>query len=254
MLDEFNVNFPAGFPDHPHRGFETVTYMLSGTFEHEDFMGHRGLIGPGDLQWMTAGKGIVHAEMPYSKDPATGLQLWVNLPKTAKLMEPKYQEVLDKDVPRSYSPSKGVQVKVIAGESYGVKAAVSTCTPIYYLDVHMKENEKFEQKIPSHFTGFIYTLQGVGLFGQSKKKAEPHCTLVLSHEGDTLIVETESQQTARFVVIAGQPLHEPVVQHGPFVMNTQEEIHQAFIDYQMGQNGFEKAHEWSSEIGKRRLV
>ncbi|KAI8597471.1 RmlC-like cupin domain-containing protein, partial [Dissophora ornata] len=137
MLDEFNVDKNGGFPDHPHRGFETVTYMLEGQFQHEDFAGHKGTIGPGDLQWMTAGRGIVHSEMPVkSQTRAHGLQLWINLPKEHKMCEPQYQELLDKEIPRA-TPEEGVTVKVIAGESHGVTSKVYTRTPTMYLDFKM---------------------------------------------------------------------------------------------------------------------
>jgi redox-sensitive bicupin YhaK (pirin superfamily) len=143
MLDEFHVAKPGGFPDHPHRGFETVTWMKSGVFQHEDFAGHSGKIGPGDVQWMTAGKGIVHAEMPFGDEPARGLQLWVNLPKADKLSEPRYQEFLSKDIPKV--EREGIQVKVIAGESFGVRAKVSTRIPIVYLIVNLDANTSLEQ-------------------------------------------------------------------------------------------------------------
>ncbi|KAJ1555258.1 hypothetical protein HK096_005645 [Nowakowskiella sp. JEL0078] len=145
MLDEFFVRKPAGFPDHPHRGFETVTYMLEGKFNHEDFAGHKGTIGPGDLQWMTAGRGIVHAEMPATDGLNHGLQLWVNLPKSGKMVAPRYQELRDADVPRAKSSDGKVVVKVIAGESYGVTAKTETHTPIFYLDVRMERGARYEQ-------------------------------------------------------------------------------------------------------------
>ncbi|KAJ3267857.1 hypothetical protein HK104_005589 [Borealophlyctis nickersoniae] len=251
MLDEFYVSQGAGFPDHPHRGFETVTYMLDGSFQHEDFAGHKGTIGPGDLQWMTAGKGIVHAEMPLGDTLAHGLQLWVNLPKSAKMVPPRYQELLDKDVPRAKSENGGVVVKVIAGESLGVSAKVHTYTPIYYLDVKMEKGNTFEQTIPDQYTGFIYTLSGTAKFGSNQTQPEAHSTLVMSRLGNTVNVET-TDSNVHFVIIAGDPIKEPIVQHGPFVMNDQKEIHQAIIDYQMGQNGFENAAAWESEIGQRR--
>ncbi|KAJ3410729.1 hypothetical protein HDV05_003449 [Chytridiales sp. JEL 0842] len=252
MLDEFTVKAPAGFPDHPHRGFETVTYMLTGTFEHEDFTGRKGLIGPGDLQWMTAGKGIVHAEMPSpaSTDACTGLQLWINLPGHAKLIDPRYQELKDKEVPRAFSEDKKVEVKVIAGESLGVKAKVHTHSPIFYLDFKMKPGAKISQPVPGDYTTFIYTLSGTALFGSEKSKAEPHTTLVFSPTGNTVTMETTDSE-AHFVLIAGKPIGEPIVQHGPFVMNSKDEIMQAFMDFQGGRNGFENAKVWSSEIGNR---
>ncbi|KAG0232783.1 hypothetical protein BGW41_001717 [Actinomortierella wolfii] len=248
MLDEFKVGMDGGFPDHPHRGFETVTYMLEGQFQHEDFAGHKGIIGPGDLQWMTAGRGIVHSEMPVKTEkPAHGLQLWINLPREHKMCEPQYQELLDNQIPRA-QPSEGVTIKVIAGESQGVTSKIYTRTPTMYLDFKMKKGEKVEQKIPKTFTGFLYVLSGKVYVGDDGFEGRPHHTLTLSEDGAEVVrLETKEDDT-HFVFIAGEPLKEPIVQHGPFVMNTKEEIYETFIDYQYGQNGFERAHKWHSTI------
>ncbi|KAG2197356.1 hypothetical protein INT46_001606 [Mucor plumbeus] len=250
MLDEFDVRAPGGFPDHPHRGFETVTYMLEGEFLHEDFKGHKGRIGPGDLQWMSAAKGIVHAEIPANNSRAHGLQLWINLSSKNKLSEPNYQEYPKEKVVEA-TPEEGVTIKVIAGESYGVKSPVMTRTPTMFIDVKMKKGKKIEQVIPKNYAGFIYTIAGSALYGGSKHSSEAHHTLVLSaNEGDHIPVESTSDD-CHFVVIAGEPINEPIVQHGPFVMNTQREIYQAFADYQHGRNGFEGAPEWTSSIRDR---
>ncbi|KAK7097970.1 pirin-like isoform X2 [Littorina saxatilis] len=247
MLDEFRVTAPAGFPDHPHRGFETVTYMLTGSFRHEDFCGHKGTINPGDLQWMTAGRGIVHCEMPHGKETGHGLQLWVNLRKTDKMMEPKYQELIAKDIPQA--TKEGVTVKVIAGEAFGIKSQVYTRTPTAYLDFKMQKGSHLSQPIPAGWNSFIYILEGSALFGREAKQevGEAHYTLTLNQDGDRLDVFNKDSDVCHFVLVAGQPLNEPVVQHGPFVMNTQEEIRQAISDYQQGKNGFEKAHSWASQ-------
>ncbi|KAJ3050964.1 hypothetical protein HK102_012166, partial [Quaeritorhiza haematococci] len=186
---------------------------------------------------MTAGKGIVHAEMPASTETSHGLQLWVNLPKKDKLVPPRYQEHPDSEVPRAASPDGGVQVKVIAGESMGVKAKVLTYIPICYLDFKMEKGKRVEQPIPSDWTAFVYTLSGTALIGSSKTKISAHTTVVLSKDGNTLVVETTEESDAHFVLIGGKPIGEPIVQHGPFVMNDQREIYQAIMDYQMGQNG-----------------
>ncbi|KAI3654332.1 hypothetical protein MP228_001051 [Amoeboaphelidium protococcarum] len=253
MLDEFSVGPPSGFPDHPHRGFETVTYLLSGRFAHEDFAGHKGEIGPGDLQWMTAGRGIVHAEMPLQ--PSHGLQLWVNLPKVEKMCEPRYQELKAKQIPSAFpfGPDGKVEIKVIAGESFGVSSPVYTKTPVYYLDVQVKDGaaESFVQQIPPGWNSFIYTLTGKIKVGENETVCEPHNTLVLSNEeGQTCVKFTPTGEAAHFVVIAGKPLNEPVVQHGPFVMTTQQEIQETFVDYQYGRNGFERAPSFKSSISK----
>ncbi|KAI8647756.1 RmlC-like cupin domain-containing protein [Parasitella parasitica] len=250
MLDEFDVRAPGGFPDHPHRGFETVTYMLEGEFLHEDFKGHKGKIGPGDLQWMSAAKGIVHAEIPASNSRAHGLQLWVNLSSKNKLAEPNYQEFPKEQVVQ-VTPEEGVTIKVIAGESYGVKSPVMTRTPTMFIDIKLKKGKKIEQVIPKNYAGFIYTIAGSAIFGGTKHSSEAHHTLVLSaNEGDYIPVESTSDD-CHFVVIAGEPINEPIVQHGPFVMNTTTEIYQAFADYQHGRNGFEGAPEWTSSIRDR---
>ncbi|XP_007174299.2 pirin isoform X6 [Balaenoptera acutorostrata] len=193
LFDEFKGGRPGGFPDHPHRGFETVSYLLEGgSMAHEDFCGHTGQLNPGDLQWMTAGRGIVHAEMPCSEEPVHGLQLWVNLRSPQKMVEPRYQELKSNEIPK---PSKeGVTVAVISGEALGVKGGQASFIP--YLEMCILDPER------SHF-----------------------------------------------VLIAGEPLREPVVQHGPFVMNTDEEISQAILDFRNAKNGFERAKTWKSKIG-----
>ena len=172
---------------------------------------------------MTAGRGIVHAEMPVGEQVNTGLQLWINLPAKDKMMEPRYQELLDKNVPRASTPDKGVSVKIIAGESMGVKAKVHTLSPIYYLDFVMKSGQKFVQNVPSDYTAFVYVLKGTVFFG--KEIGNAHTTLVFANDGDKVEFQTGDNEEAHFVFIAGKPIGEPIVQHGPFVMNTQQEVH-----------------------------
>lgn len=255
MLDEFRVKRPAGFPDHPHRGFETVTYMISGKTEHEDFAGHRGVIGPGDLQWMTAGRGIVHSEMPADDEENTGLQLWVNLKSDDKMVEPAYQELLDADIPK---PSlDGVTVSVIAGKALGVESSVRTRTPVTYLDFRLEAGVSVAQSIPAGWNCFAYVLTGSVQFGPpgDETSSEAHNTVFFSKSsGEDGIAAKASDGGARFVLIAGQPIGEPIEQMGPFVMNTRKEIEEAMIDYRLGRNGFERAATWESEIGKRRIV
>jgi len=247
MLDEFKSGPPAGFPDHPHRGFETVTYILpdsEGVFCHEDFVGHKGTISGGDLQWMTAGRGIVHSEMPGNDKISHGLQLWVNLQKKEKMCEPAYQELKKKDIPKV--TKDGVTAIVIAGEALGVESKVYTRTPTHYLHFIMEAKTTLHQPIPTKWNAFVYTIKGVANYGGTE--AEAHHTLALSKEGNGLTITT-TDKPAEFVLIAGQPINEPIVQHGPFVMNTQEEIYQALRDYQAGKNGFERAPGWYSKIG-----
>ncbi|KAI8362454.1 RmlC-like cupin domain-containing protein [Mortierella sp. GBAus27b] len=246
MLDEFNVDKNGGFPDHPHRGFETATYMPEGQFQHEDFAGHKGIIGPGDLQWMTAGRGIMPVK---SQTRAHGLQLWINLPKEHKICEPQYQELLDKEIPRA-TPEEGVTIKVIAGESHGIQSKVYTRIPTMYFEFKMDKNKTVEQSIPASYTGFIYMLKGTAFIGDKEFEGKAHHTLTFSEDGaDTIKIQTKDEE-AHFVVIAGEPLKEPIVQHGPFVMNTKDEIYKTFVDYQFSQNGFERARDWHSTIAR----
>ncbi|KAK3835420.1 MAG: RmlC-like cupin domain-containing protein [Linnemannia elongata] len=252
LLDEFSVPQNGGFPDHPHRGFETVTYMLEGQTQHEDFAGHKGTVGPGDLQWMTAGRGIVHSEMPVrlprdqEDERAHGLQLWINLPKEHKMCEPQYQELLDGQIPRA-RPRDGVVIKVIAGESHGVKSQVYTRTPTMFLDFKMDKNRTVTQTIPATYNGFIYVLGGTAYIGDpnSEAEAKAHHTLLLSEDSTiTVRIQTKDEE-AHFVLIAGEPLREPVVQIGPFVMNTREEVYETYRDYRDGVNGFERGRTWN---------
>eukprot|EP01135_Chromosphaera_perkinsii_P004812 Nk52_evm43s296 gene=Nk52_evmTU43s296 len=250
LLDEFHVSEPAGFPDHPHRGFETVTYMLKGSFMHEDFNGHAASINEGELQWMTAGRGIVHSEMP-GKDGKTqiGLQLWVNLKSTEKMCKPGYQELLAKDIPKV--SKDGVHATVIAGSALGTTSKVYTKTPTMYLDFTIDPDSELNQPIPEGWNGFVYTLEGEASFGEKGTEGKPHHTLVLSNEkGQSGLTVKTGKSPVHFVLICGQPLNEPVVQHGPFVMNSQDQIRQAMMDYSQRTNGFEKARNWSSKIAQ----
>ncbi|XP_057871255.2 pirin-like protein isoform X2 [Cryptomeria japonica] len=248
FLDEFSVSAPGGFPDHPHRGFETVTYMLEGAMTHEDFVGHKGTIKAGDLQWMTAGRGIVHSEMPAGAGLQHGLQLWVNLAAKDKMIEPKYQEIQGKDIPKV--EKDGVKVTVIAGEALGIKSAVYTRTPTMYLDFRLEAESVLHQAIPETWNAFVYVLEGEASFGAPNSPVvSAHHTLLLSN-GDGLSVWNNSlnSKPCRFLLIGGQPLNEPVVQHGPFVMNSRDQIIQAFQDYELGRNGFERAPAWHSHM------
>lgn len=231
MLDEFRVQAPAGFPDHPHRGFETVTYMLEGYFRHEDNHGHSGVIGPGDVQWMTAGRGIIHSEMPHGEQEGRGLQLWVNLSAKDKMMEPRYQELVSKDIPMA----KGdlYCVKVVAGRFQDVQGKVDTKTPSMFLDIEMKPGCVLNPQISPEYRGFIYVLQGKALFGKDACIGSAHELLLLDGEEDHILCQSK-EDSCRFVLVAGKPLNEPIVQYGPFVMTSQEDIMKAFRDYQSG--------------------
>ncbi|PQM36459.1 pirin-like protein [Prunus yedoensis var. nudiflora] len=183
MLDDFSgilytyMSYPLlrGFPDHPHRGFETVTYMLQGGITHQDFAGHKGTIWAGDVQWMTAGRGIVHSEMPAGEGPNTGLQLWINLSRKDKMIEPRYQELLSKDIRKA--EKDGVEVRVIAGETMGVSSPVFTRTPALFFDFTLKPKAQLHQSIPETWSSFVYIIEGEGVFGSTHASA--HHVLVL---------------------------------------------------------------------------
>ncbi|KAJ6941290.1 hypothetical protein NC651_007159 [Populus alba x Populus x berolinensis] len=245
MLDDFSVSPPAGFPDHPHRGFETVTYMLQGGITHQDFAGHKGTIHTGDVQWMTAGRGIIHSEMPAGEGEQKGLQLWINLSSQDKMIEPGYQELLSDEI--KTAEKDGVEVRIIAGKSMGVQSPVYTRTPTMYLDFTLKPRAQMNQSIPESWNGFVYIIEGEGVFGKpTSSPVTAHHVLVLG-PGDGLSVWNRSSKPLRFVLIAGQPINEPVVQYGPFVMNTQAEIDQTIEDYHYSKNGFEMAKYWRSQ-------
>nr|GEX01899.1 hypothetical protein [Tanacetum cinerariifolium] len=245
VLDEFSLCAPAGFPDHPHRGFETVTYMLQGAVTHEDFEGRKGTIGVGDLQWMTAGRGIVHSEMPASNGTQKGLQLWINLSSTHKMIEPRYQELDNSNI--AEATEDGVTVRVIAGESLGISSPIYTRTPTMFLDFTLEPDAQLQQPIPESWNAFVYVLEGEGVFGKSKSSPTSAHNLLLLGPGNGLNAWNKSSKMLRFILVGGEPLEEPVVQWGPFVMNTQEEIDQTIQDYENFENGFEKARYWRSE-------
>lgn len=261
MLDHFKVAPEAGFPDHPHRGQETITYMLKGHVDHEDFTGSKGTLGPGDLQFMTAGKGIVHAEMPRI-DPeedgdlktVEGMQLWVDLPKELKACEPRYRDLRAKEIPVATADDGKVQIKVISGESHGVESVKDLAyTPVWYFDITMQPGSHVRQPLPFGFNTFLYILRGE-LEVNGKIFQEYH-NLFFDKTGDGIeaFVPEDAKGPTQFVLVAGQALDQPIVQHGPFVETSREKIMQAFIDYQSGANGFEKAVGWESQIGKRML-
>ena len=243
MMDLGEARLPNGFPDHPHRGFETVTYVLKGTAFHEDFKGNSGQLKEGMVQWMTAGKGIVHSEMPGSFDETTVItQLWINLPKAKKMIEPYYQEFSREQI--KTVKQQGVTVKLIAGEFEGQTGVVETNTPILYLDISLEDNKKVEITIKAGFRGFILVHEGELKWNKEVLK-EKQSGFFEVQVTDSLLV---LKGNGKAVVVAGMPIGEPVVQHGPFVMNTREEIEQAFQDYRLARNGFEGAHEWRSRI------
>jgi len=233
-----------GAPDHPHRGFETVTYMLSGELEHKDSRGHSGRLRPGDVQWMTAGAGVVHSEMPSAEFERAGgrmhaFQLWVNLPKRDKMIKPRYQEIPSSQIPKATSGDGLVTVTVIAGEALGQKAVIETRTPIMYLHYRIKAGGSVTQHLPGAFNGFAYVVEGKGKFGAEREHAEDGQMVLFAQDGDEVLIEnaTDASTTLEVLLIAGLPLSEPVARYGPFVMNTREEIYQAIENYRLGKMG-----------------
>ncbi len=235
MLDAFGTDNPedyiGGFPDHPHRGFETVTYMIAGRMRHRDNAGHEGLLQNGGVQWMTAGRGIVHSELPEQEDGRMeGFQLWLNLAGKDKMSEPWYRDIQSEAIPELQTPD-GVTVRVIAGHSHGVEGAVQRDrTQPLYLDLHFQEGARFTQPLPATHNGFVYVYRGNLKVGGTTVSAQRMA--ILANDGDSVMIEADSP--ARALLIAGRPLKEPIAQYGPFVMNTKEEIMQAVQDYQSG--------------------
>ena len=236
-----------GAPDHPHRGFETVTYMLSGEMEHKDSRGHAGRLTPGDVQWMTAGAGVIHSEMPsreFARDGGRmhGFQLWVNLPKRDKMMNPRYQEIPNSQIPKATSADGLVKVSVIAGEAMGEKAVIETRTPIIYLHYKIERGGVATQEVPAAYNAFAYIVEGEGLFGAGECAVDGQMVL-FAQNGDEVRIENpaNAKATLEVLLIAGVPLNEPVARYGPFVMNTEGEIRQAFEDYRLGRMGAIKA-------------
>ena len=250
LLDEmgpadYGPGEAKGAPDHPHRGFETVTYMIEGKFQHKDSQGHSGKLNPGDVQWMTAGAGVIHSEMP--EDEFTryggrmhGFQLWVNLPRRDKMIKPHYQEIPSSKIPVAKSLDGKVTAKVIAGEAMGVHAVIETRTPIMYVHFTLQPKSEIEQRIPIEYNAFAYVVNGQGLFGSDNGNAAAKGQVVIFSNagGDTVSLKNESHDSPLDVLlIAGFPLNEPVARYGPFVMNERHEIDQAIEDYRTGRMG-----------------
>ena len=235
MLDAFGTDDPqdyiAGFPDHPHRGFETITYMIAGRMRHRDSAGHEGLLQNGDVQWMTAGRGVIHSELPEQQDGRMeGFQLWLNLPAKDKLRAPWYRDIRADEIPAFTTPA-GVRVRVIAGESHGVDGAVRReVTNPLYLDLELPAGASFVQSLPATQNAFVYVYRGDVDVAGTQVPAQRMA--LLANDGDG--VSLHALADSRALLIAGEPLREPIAQYGPFVMNTQDEIVQAVHDYQSG--------------------
>jgi redox-sensitive bicupin YhaK (pirin superfamily) len=239
LLDHFSSTDPrdyeAGFPLHPHRGIETVTYLLSGAVSHKDTLGNAGIIGAGDVQWMTAGRGIMHEEMPQVRpEGIAGFQLWVNLPAKLKMTEPSYQNIESSEIP-VIKKENGVIIRVITGEVDGAAGPVRgvAIAPVY-TDVFVPSRTPFVQALDPAHTAFAYVFEGSAKFSvNEKEKLIDHPRLVVFGEGDSINVTT-SDDSVRFLLVSGKPLHEPIARYGPFVMNTRQEIEQALVDLQQG--------------------
>jgi redox-sensitive bicupin YhaK (pirin superfamily) len=258
MLDHFAIPPGAGFPDHPHRGQETITYLLSGAVDHEDFAGNKGTIEQGDLQFMTAGRGIVHAEMPRQNadgSPNVGMQLWVDLPKELKSCEPRYRDLRAKEIPEATGDDGKVKVKIISGRAYDTDSLKELAyTPVWLLDFTVQPGGHVKQALPRGWNSFAYLLNGTTIFtsdGVSRPVPQYH-NVVFAAEGDSIeaTVEEGAESASRFILVAGMPLDQPIVQYGPFVVTSRDEVMQAMSDYQTHSNGFERAYNWESEIGK----
>jgi quercetin 2,3-dioxygenase len=245
LFDHFAFNDPLegpilGFPMHPHRGIETVTYILEGSVNHRDSLGNSGMIGPGDVQWMTSGRGIMHEEMPRrgANGVIYGFQLWVNLPAALKMSQPRYQEVNAEKIPSA--EKDGVAVRVVAGEVFGVKGPVTeiAANPLY-IDVTLSPGAEFVQEVPPGHTAVAYVFEGSGTFGDNETGsgesiAVSAVRMVQFEDGDHIRARANPDSFFRFMLMTGAPFKEPIVPYGPFVMNTVEEIQQALVDLRSG--------------------
>jgi quercetin 2,3-dioxygenase len=237
MLDAFGTDNPedyiGGFPNHPHRGFETVTYMIAGRMRHRDSFGHEGLLQNGGVQWMTAGRGIVHSELPEQEGGRMeGFQLWLNLRGQDKMRAPWYRDIQSAEIPQFTTP-EGVTARVIAGASHGVAGAMEReVTEPLYLDLHFNAGASFVQRLPAKFNAFVYVYRGALQIGETRVPAQRMAILKNAIDSDGVVLRAE--EATRALLIAGLPLGEPIAQHGPFVMNTRDELIQAVQDYQAG--------------------
>jgi hypothetical protein len=238
LLDDFSSykerDYIAGFPWHPHRGIETITYMLAGRVEHGDSMGNGGVIGAGDIQWMTAGSGIIHQEMPKGPGLMSGFQLWANLPANYKMMDPRYRGLTTDEIPVAI-PAEGITARVVCGEIGGVAGPVTDIvTDPSYMDITLDPGVEFTKEVPDGHTVFLYVFEGRAMIPLRDEKGFGHGTVVLfSNEGDEISFSA-GDDGARFLMISGRPLGEPVAWYGPIVMNTEEELRQAFDEYENG--------------------
>lgn len=239
LLDEFGTDQPedylAGFPEHPHRGFETVTYMLDGRMRHKDNHGNEGVLVPGSVQWMTAGRGLVHSEMPEQQEGRMrGFQLWVNLPARDKMAEPQYQEYSPDRIPQA-QPAPGVRVKAIAGRVGDIEGPIrQPATDPVYLDIELAPGTTWQYELPEGHNAFAYAFEGEGSLGEGEDARPLSAQQLAVLIGGSRVTFTAGAGGLRAILVAGRPLREPVARYGPFVMNTREQIMQAFVDFQEG--------------------
>jgi quercetin 2,3-dioxygenase len=240
---EWKPQQALGAPDHPHRGFETVTYVLAGENEHRDSFGNADVLGPGDVQWMTAGAGVIHAEMPTPRFHAAGgvqegFQIWVNLPAAEKMMQPRYQTLRKDQIPLATSADGKVQVRVIAGDSLGVSARIDTRVPVQMLHFIIAPGGSLEQVVPADQNAMIYVFRGeLSLGDEATRVSEGQAALLTTGDAIQIAVRPDAREGAQALLLSGRPLNEPVARYGPFVMNTREQIEQAFVDFQSGRFG-----------------
>ena len=239
MLDLFGTENPGdyigGFPDHPHRGFETITYMLQGRMRHRDSAGNEGLLVPGSVQWMTAGRGVIHSEMPEQQEGAMeGFQLWLNLPGRDKMQAPWYRDIASTEIPEWHG--EGVTARVIAGATHGVEGAVQRdATAALYLDLHLQPGARFTQPLPAAHNAFVVVYRGELDVAGTQVRTRRMAVLANTPGSDGVLLQAGAgTEGARAILVAGQPLKEPIAQYGPFVMNTQQEIFQAVEDFRAG--------------------
>lgn len=239
MLAAFRSNRPEeyekGFPFHPHRGIETITYIIEGQVEHADSMGNAGLIRAGDVQWMTAGRGIIHQEMPQGDEQRRhgGFQLWLNLPSRDKMSQPRYQEIKREQIPQ-VTTAGGAVVRVVCGEVEGTRGPIEgAANNPQYFDVSLAPGTSFRQAIPAGHTAFAYVFEGDGTFGEPGRTVPTHSLVLFEAEGDAVLAQAGAGPV-RFLLVSGQPIREPIAWAGPIVMNTREELQQAFRELQQG--------------------
>lgn len=222
------------FDFHPHRGIETVTYVIEGKLEHQDNKAGKGELGPGDVQWMTAGRGVIHIEDPAEGETVHSLQLWVNLPREHKMAEPRYQNLRAMDMP--VRQEEGASIRIFSGSSGGIQSSTKNYVPVTMVEINVEPGASVTQDLPGDYNGFMYILEGKGLFGKNQTAAEKGHVLLLEKtdsEGESEVT-IQAVENLRVLLYAGRPLNEPIVARGPFVMNTEEEIRQAYRDYMAG--------------------